>query len=661
MSSLSRAELRFVFLHELVHLKRCDVLAEWLLTVLQVGQWFNPLVWVAAGRCRADREVACDAAVLALSGESARADYGHTILRLAAEIPFRPRAVTAGVGILEHHLPLERRLRMIANAPTTGFSRRLAFLVAGAVGAIVVVTNAQSPKPAQVEKGANPPAAAPAPDSPAPKPRGWPGAQSAAPVEEVKVDSAAERRKAERNEGTAALLDKQIPQVQFDGTPLSEVIDFLRDATGANIFVNWRALENEGVRKDTPVTARFRQITAGKAIRVLLDNAGGAKAELGYTIDDGVVTVSTVEDLERDTETRVYDVRDLIVPIPDYPFEEFDAIGVDDKPAAAKDDKGRTREQLTEEVMKLIRETIEPKAWDKTCRMHELQGQLIVTAPKRVHEPVALLLGQLRDTRAVQVSVEAKFVTVDDAVLAALPAGLRATVEGQLRGARDPVVTDKADARPSAAPAGEPTDATKAVFLTGELADALLRAVRASPQSTLISAPRLTLFNGQSAYVLTATQRAYVADLVTVREKDGSTRYEPKLATAQAGVMLWTRATVSADRKFATLSLRPRLTQLAGLDTVPWERNPPGENQVVQRPKVLASELVTTVNVPDGNTVLLGGLKGYFPPGGAAPDAKAVGAPGAEGKLSHVIVLVKPTVIVRREVEDKRFPLLNQR
>ena len=65
ISKFSPAELRFVFLHELAHLKRRDLLVNWVMTAVQILHWFNPLVWLAFTRWRADRvKLACDAMAL---------------------------------------------------------------------------------------------------------------------------------------------------------------------------------------------------------------------------------------------------------------------------------------------------------------------------------------------------------------------------------------------------------------------------------------------------------------------------------------------------------------------------------------------------------------------------------------------------------------------
>ena len=57
-------ELRYIFLHELAHLKRGDIWIGWIVALMQSLHWFNPLVWWAFVRMRADRELACDSLVL---------------------------------------------------------------------------------------------------------------------------------------------------------------------------------------------------------------------------------------------------------------------------------------------------------------------------------------------------------------------------------------------------------------------------------------------------------------------------------------------------------------------------------------------------------------------------------------------------------------------
>src|SRR5204863_7176259 len=93
---------------------------------------------------------------------------------------------------------------------------------------------------------------------------------------------------------------------------------------------------------------------------------------------------------------------------------------------------------------------------------------------------------------------------------------------------------------------------------------AIIRATEAEQSSTTITAPRVTLFNGQRAYVLVATSRAYVSDLNPVVGSN-AVGFDPTISTVQSGVLLDVQATVSADRKYVTLTLRPQLSNLLAL------------------------------------------------------------------------------------------------
>jgi hypothetical protein len=108
-----------------------------------------------------------------------------------------------------------------------------------------------------------------------------------------------------------ALLDKPLPQVKFDNVAFTDAIDFFRDISGANIFVNTRAMQAAGIDRNSPVTAQMKNVKLSKAIRVVLDDLAG-QGRLDYIVDEGVITISTVEDLGLNVSTHVYDVRSLL-------------------------------------------------------------------------------------------------------------------------------------------------------------------------------------------------------------------------------------------------------------------------------------------------------------------------------------------------------------
>lgn len=143
LERLSPKELRYVFLHELAHLKRRDIYVGWLMMFLQVLHWFNPLVWLAFRQMRAERELACDGLVLATTGTEESYSYGQTIVELLKN--FSRQGYLPGVaGILEDKVQLKRRIKMIAGFRKSSY--RVSVLAAGflAVLGIVFLTNARA-------------------------------------------------------------------------------------------------------------------------------------------------------------------------------------------------------------------------------------------------------------------------------------------------------------------------------------------------------------------------------------------------------------------------------------------------------------------------------------------------------------------------------------
>jgi beta-lactamase regulating signal transducer with metallopeptidase domain/Tol biopolymer transport system component len=154
LDTASRDEMRYVFLHELAHLKRHDIYLGWITSLLQVLHWFNPLVWLAFHRMRIDRELACDALVLAYTGEQESQEYGRAIVALLQRLS-RSRPLPAMAGILESKSQLKRRIAMIAQFRNNSY--RWSPLAAALIVALCCVSllDARSGKAAQ-PSAANP-------------------------------------------------------------------------------------------------------------------------------------------------------------------------------------------------------------------------------------------------------------------------------------------------------------------------------------------------------------------------------------------------------------------------------------------------------------------------------------------------------------------------
>jgi beta-lactamase regulating signal transducer with metallopeptidase domain/Tol biopolymer transport system component len=113
LDTATTEEMRYVFLHELAHLRRHDIYLGWLTSLLQVLHWFNPLIWFAFYRMRADRELACDALVLTRTGQDKSQEYGGAIVELIRHFS-RSRRLPAMAGIIENKSQLKRRITMIS-------------------------------------------------------------------------------------------------------------------------------------------------------------------------------------------------------------------------------------------------------------------------------------------------------------------------------------------------------------------------------------------------------------------------------------------------------------------------------------------------------------------------------------------------------------------
>jgi beta-lactamase regulating signal transducer with metallopeptidase domain len=148
--SFSQEELRYVFLHELSHLKRQDILTGWLMTGLQILHWFNPLVWLAFYRMRVDRELACDALALSYAREEENQPYGRTIIKLLEGFGCSAWAPSLA-GTVETKTQLKERISMIAKFRRTNRVSALAGALFVGLG-LVTLTDAQTQMVQQASK-----------------------------------------------------------------------------------------------------------------------------------------------------------------------------------------------------------------------------------------------------------------------------------------------------------------------------------------------------------------------------------------------------------------------------------------------------------------------------------------------------------------------------
>lgn len=112
ISTLSERQLKYLFLHELSHIKRKDIAVNWLMNFLLAVHWFNPLLWYAYHKMREDQELACDALALTHIDTEESKDYALTIIKLL-EVFSNPIRLAGTASISGSKKELKRRIIMI--------------------------------------------------------------------------------------------------------------------------------------------------------------------------------------------------------------------------------------------------------------------------------------------------------------------------------------------------------------------------------------------------------------------------------------------------------------------------------------------------------------------------------------------------------------------
>ncbi len=151
---LTPPQLQAVAAHELVHVWRRDNLWAALHAMVQAIFWFHPLVWWIGGRLIAEREQACDEAVLA-QGTDAEG-YAVSILAVCSYYACAPRRFVAGIAGAD----LKQRIAAIMNFDAELGLRRassrirvgLAALAIGAVATPIILGRAYGPPSQEASK-----------------------------------------------------------------------------------------------------------------------------------------------------------------------------------------------------------------------------------------------------------------------------------------------------------------------------------------------------------------------------------------------------------------------------------------------------------------------------------------------------------------------------
>lgn len=187
-----------------------------------------------------------------------------------------------------------------------------------------------------------------------------------------------------------------------------DALDEWSALSGVPLLVNWHAMENEGVDPDKPLTIELAEVQAEVALLFIMDQMSEDLRFIAETESWGVRLRSRPE-ANRDVQTHVYDIRDLLVDVPNFTdaprLSLQEALsntnsggsgsgsggggGIFDVEEAGDADGPLSKRERGELLVQLVRDTIEPDVWrdngGEFSRIRYSDGKMIVRAPLYVH------------------------------------------------------------------------------------------------------------------------------------------------------------------------------------------------------------------------------------------------------------------------------------
>lgn len=164
-----------------------------------------------------------------------------------------------------------------------------------------------------------------------------------------------------------ARLRQRCERLDFEETPLNDVVVHIREALGIPVRLDLRALDDAGLDPDAPITAAVQDVSLGAALRTIL---GGL--DMAYVVRDEQLVLTT-----RDAAEQVLSIASYPIPL------------TDDGASLAR----------------LITATVAPETWGDVggpgmIELDTCATRLAVSQTERVHEQVAELLAAMHGLHA---------------------------------------------------------------------------------------------------------------------------------------------------------------------------------------------------------------------------------------------------------------------
>jgi general secretion pathway protein D len=320
-------------------------------------------------------------------------------------------------------------------------------------------------------------------------------------------------------------------------------------------------------------------------------------------------------------------------------------------------------------LIDLIQTTVVPDTWEalggpSTMREYAQNLSLVISTTSDVHDQISDLLESLRRLQNLQITIEVRFITLADAFAEQIGVDFQVQFDDNVQrlpdddsGTSVAIGWNGIDGLPTpdlditlengsfgltppfgAAGLGTPSTIGFAILSDIE-AFFFLQAAQSDNRSNVMQAPKVTLFDGQFATISDQTQRPFVISITPV-VGDFAVAQQPVIVVLNEGTQLNVQGIVSDDKRFVRLTLVPFFSQIGAVDTFTFEgsrsarsssrreedTNGDGvvddldavdtddtedviEGTTVQLPTFAFTSVSTTVSVPDGGTILLGGIK----------------------------------------------------
>jgi len=180
--------------------------------------------------------------------------------------------------------------------------------------------------------------------------------------------------------------------LDFNNAKFGEIVAYFQEYSGLNFHVDSETLARQD---ESRVTLRLKDVPLKTALRLVL-----RPRDLGCVLRNGVLVITPKSQLGAETVTRVYEARDLMLGIKDFagPRMELRAPGehalagvlliFDEEPVVVL---------ASEILLDLVKANTGGASWDdSSASISEVNGLLIVSQSKPVHDEIRTLLDQLR-------------------------------------------------------------------------------------------------------------------------------------------------------------------------------------------------------------------------------------------------------------------------